>query len=93
MGQTSRRLLHAGAEQPDRIGHLRPRVPIRAESVLHCCPRLAWRHAARGGYFNFNAKTFALSPTSRTRKYTGATGNLQADPAAHHQQRLLITLS
>ena len=43
------------------------------------------------GYFSFNAKTFSISVTGGTGKYAGATGTLQASPAVHHQQQLLIT--
>jgi hypothetical protein len=44
------------------------------------------------GYFNFNAKTFGVSVTGGTGKYSGVSGYLQADPAVHHQQRLTITI-
>jgi hypothetical protein len=44
------------------------------------------------GFLNFNAKTFTVSVTGGTGKYSGVIGHLQADPAVKHEQRLVVTL-
>ena len=45
------------------------------------------------GYLNFSAKTFTVSLTGGTGKYSGVSGHLQADPAVKLEQRLVVTLA
>jgi hypothetical protein len=45
------------------------------------------------GQFNFNAGSFALVIVGGTGKYRGLTGDMQANPAVKHTQKLQFTLA